>query len=92
MSHAAAIEFIERIKASSELYVCQLKEKDAYRCLQESINVYRKQKNAKMNQQYNQGTYGNQGSYVPSNNYYQHDMNPYSSYFPIFIRRAIDSD
>ncbi len=41
-SHAAAVEFVERIKTQNKGYDYQLLEKDPYKCLEEAIANHRK--------------------------------------------------
>lgn len=93
-SHAATVEFIERVKADNKNYIFQILEKDPYRCLQESINNYRaEKKNPKINTYHDShqtyaGNYSNYG-----NSYNSYDLTQYySDQYPIFIRKAVPSD
>lgn len=43
-SHAATVEFVERVKATNKDYKYEIVEKNPYKCLEESISNYKNEK------------------------------------------------
>lgn len=86
-SHAATVEFVERVKATNKDYKYEILEKNPYKCLEESINNFRSEKKNPKPTNY----YESQQNYV--NNYASYDIAQYySQHYPIFIRKAMPSD
>lgn len=81
-SQSAVHELIERVRVQEKGWECQVEEKDPYLCLQDSINSMKREKKASKVQQE-----------APPQQYFNYEaIQYYSQHFPVFIRRAVESD